>query len=103
SELEEYVDRYPFRERFLEQLMLALYRSGRQADALDAYRRGAARLREELGLEPGRPLQQLQAAILRQDGELDPPQRPVGASSPASRRGWKLATAGALALVATST
>jgi DNA-binding SARP family transcriptional activator len=55
-ELERFVAEHPFRERFLEQLMLALYRSGRQADALEVYRRGASRLRDELGLEPGRPL-----------------------------------------------
>ena len=58
-ELESLVESHPYRERLLELLMLALYRSGRQAEALEAYRRGAKRLRDELGLEPGRSLQQL--------------------------------------------
>ena len=60
AELEALVTEHPFREHLLEQLVLALYRSGRQADALDAYRRGADRLRSELGLEPGRSLQELE-------------------------------------------
>ena len=63
-ELESLVESHPYRERLLELLMLALYRSGRQAEALEAYRRGAERLRDELGLEPGRSLQQLETAIL---------------------------------------
>ena len=53
--------------------MLALYRSGRQAEALDAYQQARKMLAEELGLEPGRRLQELEGAILRQDAELDPP------------------------------
>ena len=86
-ELEELVAEQPFREHLLEQLVLALYRSGRQADALDAYRRGATRLRGELGLEPGRPLQELEKRILRQDPALDspraPPARPRGGAETA--------------------
>jgi len=70
-ELERLVAEHPYRERLLELLMLALYRSGRQAHALAAYRRGAAGLREELGLEPGRPLRELEAAILAHDPALD--------------------------------
>jgi DNA-binding SARP family transcriptional activator len=97
-ELEQLVDQHPYREHLLELLMLALYRSGRQAEALEAYRRGAARLRDELGLEPSRPLQQLEAAILRQDSDLD---RPAAAERVARlRRNWKLVTVGAVAVVA---
>src|SRR6266436_5642771 len=58
-ELQALVAARPFREHLLAQLLLALYRSGRQADALDEYRRGADRLRNELGLEPGRGLSEL--------------------------------------------
>ena len=64
---------HPLRERLRGQLMLALYRSGRQADALDAYREGRAALREELGLEPGAALRELEQAILNQDPALGPP------------------------------
>jgi predicted ATPase len=71
SELEALTAEHPYRERFHAQLMLALYRSGRQADALEAYRRARTILVEELGLDPGRDLQQLEAAILAQDPALD--------------------------------
>src|SRR4051794_19966979 len=64
GELQELASRNPFRERLRAQLMLALYRSGRQADALSAYRDVRARLAEELGLEPGPTLRQLEQAIL---------------------------------------
>ena len=100
-ELEQLVATYPFRERFLEQLMLALYRSGRQAEALDAYRRGAARLRDELGLEPGRSLRDLEAAVLRQDATLDAPaEPPADQAVRRRRRGWKLVLAGSLVALA---
>jgi YVTN family beta-propeller protein len=69
-ELESLVIEHPLRERLRGQLMLALYRSGRQADALEAYRRGRSTLVESLGLEPGAELRQLEAAILRQDPRL---------------------------------
>jgi YVTN family beta-propeller protein len=62
----------PYREGFHAQLMLALYRSGRQAEALDAFRRARQHLVGELGLEPGRGLRALQQAILRQEAELEP-------------------------------
>jgi DNA-binding SARP family transcriptional activator len=72
SELESLIRDNPLRERLRGQLMLALYRSGRQADALEVYRQTSQTLRDELGLAPGRRLQQLQTAILRQEPTLDP-------------------------------
>ena len=71
AELEAFVVRHPLRERPRGQLMLALYRSGRQAEALQVYQDARRTLVEELGLEPGRSLQQLEQAILRQDASLD--------------------------------
>jgi DNA-binding SARP family transcriptional activator len=72
GELEALVAAHPLRERFREQLMLALYRSGRQAEALDAFQRGRRALVEELGIDPSPRLQQLHAAILRQEIGLEP-------------------------------
>jgi len=69
-QLEALVATQPLRERPRGQLMLALYRSGRQADALAAYRAARATLARELGLEPGPELRELEAAILRQDASL---------------------------------
>ena len=65
------VREHPFRERLWGQLMVALYRSGRQGDALDAYQRARRVLVEELGIEPGPELRRLEAAILAQDPDLD--------------------------------
>jgi DNA-binding SARP family transcriptional activator/pimeloyl-ACP methyl ester carboxylesterase len=81
AELEELTARYPLRERFWAQRMLALYRGGRQADALRAYRELRAVLIEELGIEPGPELRQLEGGILRQDSQLDyrAPRRTAGA------------------------
>jgi DNA-binding SARP family transcriptional activator len=70
AELETHVAQHPLREHLRYQLMLALYRSDRQAEALDAYRRARQALADELGLEPSESLKQLEAAILRQDPEL---------------------------------
>ena len=72
SELEQLVDADPLKERFRGQLMLALYRSGRQAEALEVYRKGREFVAAELGLEPSRALQQLERSILLQDENLDP-------------------------------
>jgi len=71
GELEALAAEHPFRERLREQLMLALYRSDRQAEALAVYRGVRTLLVEELGIEPGLRLQELQKAILRHDSELD--------------------------------
>jgi DNA-binding SARP family transcriptional activator len=72
AELEALVAENPLRERVRRQLMLALYRAGRQAEALATYQAARHALVEELGIEPSRPLQELEQAILRQDPALDP-------------------------------
>jgi predicted ATPase/DNA-binding SARP family transcriptional activator len=89
SELERLIAAHPYRERLRGQLMLALYRGGRQADALDAYREAGRKLREDLGVEPGEELRRLEAAILRQDPELTPQPRarPVKGNLPAPLTG----------------
>jgi DNA-binding SARP family transcriptional activator len=71
GELEALVEKQPLREHLHELLLLALYRSGRQADALAAYQDARNALVERLGIEPGKPLRDLQQAILRQDPALD--------------------------------
>ena len=71
GELDRLVREYPSRERLREQLMLALYRGGRQADALEVYQQGRRLLSDELGLEPGEALKDLQRAILAHDPSLD--------------------------------
>ncbi|HEX4690232.1 MAG TPA: BTAD domain-containing putative transcriptional regulator [Solirubrobacteraceae bacterium] len=73
GELEGLVAEHPARERLRGQLMLALYRAGRQGDALRTYQEGRQALADELGVEPGPRLRAVQAAILRQDPELAPP------------------------------
>jgi DNA-binding SARP family transcriptional activator/DNA polymerase III delta prime subunit len=71
GELRALVREEPLRERLRAQLMLALYRSGRQAEALDAYADARATLVEELGIEPGRQLRALHQTLLQQDPSLD--------------------------------
>jgi DNA-binding SARP family transcriptional activator/tetratricopeptide (TPR) repeat protein len=72
-ELEELVGREPYRERPRAQLMRALYRSGRQADALEAYADARRAFVDELGTEPGRELRELHLAVLRREATLDAP------------------------------
>lgn len=72
GELDALVREYPLRERFWGQLMLALYRSGRQAEALRTFQQARARLVDELGIEPGAELQELEDRILAQDPSLLP-------------------------------
>jgi predicted ATPase/DNA-binding SARP family transcriptional activator len=75
EELEALVREHRLREPYWRQLMLALYRAGRQADALDTYRRARNVLREEVGLEPSEELKRLEQAILRQEVErVQPPE-----------------------------
>jgi DNA-binding SARP family transcriptional activator len=86
AELGALVTEHPLRERLRGQLMLALYRAGRQADALEVARIGRRQLAEELGLDPDPALQDLEGKILRQDRALTPvPPTPpsVGANPPA--------------------
>jgi eukaryotic-like serine/threonine-protein kinase len=71
GELEALVREHPLRERLRGQLMLGLYRSGRQAEALEAYQAARHALVEELGIEPDRSLRELEQAILKQDPSLD--------------------------------
>lgn len=80
SELNALVASHPLRERFSGQLMLALYRAGRASEALEVYRSLRSHMVEELGTEPGRPLRELQQAILAEDSALDLPQ---GSNTPA--------------------
>jgi DNA-binding SARP family transcriptional activator/streptogramin lyase len=101
-ELEALVAGHPLRERLRGALMLALYRSGRQTEALEVYRDGRQRLHDELGLEPGVEIRQLEQAILRQDPELGAPEATPAAASAAvgvARRNRGLAMAAVCAAV----
>ncbi len=82
SELEELVARHPLRERLRAQLMLALYRSGRQAEALELFRRTRETLVDELGIEPSPELQELERAILQHDPSLRPGRKPAKQDEP---------------------
>lgn len=99
SELYGLVEAHPLRERLRAQQMLALYWSGRQADALAAFQDARRRLVTELGIEPGVQLQQLERQILAHDPALDPPheRRPVLRRRALGRR---LALAGAATCIA---
>jgi DNA-binding SARP family transcriptional activator len=83
AELVELVAEHPLRERLRGQLMLALYRSGRQAEALAAYQDARRTLGEELGIEPGQDLRELERAVLRQDPLLEP----AGSANPPAGAG----------------
>ena len=77
GELEALVREHPLRETFRRQLMLALYRAGRQAEALEVYHDARARFIDELGIEPGPELKRLQAEILRQEARLSVSDEPA--------------------------
>ena len=87
AELETLTTRHPLRERFWSQRLLALYRAGRQADALRAYRELRSTLIDQLGIEPGPELRDLEARILRQDSALEyrPAQRADARAQPETR------------------
>jgi DNA-binding SARP family transcriptional activator len=95
GELEALVRENPLREQLRAELMLALYRSGRQAEALDLYRETRSLLVSELGIEPGPSLQELEKAILRHDHELD--------TSGRGREGSRSSQAGSIVVVVTDT
>jgi YVTN family beta-propeller protein len=96
GELRSLVAACPLRERRQEQLMVALYRCGRQPDALAAYRSARRAMVDELGIEPGPALQRAERAILEQAAWLDPPPRaaPPAAHPPRTRRRRLLVAAG---------
>jgi DNA-binding SARP family transcriptional activator/ABC-type branched-subunit amino acid transport system substrate-binding protein len=98
GELEALVAEHPHRERLRGFLMLALYRCGRQTEALGTYRQGRQLLDSELGLEPGPELKELERAILAQDPALDGPQRAIRQT--ARRRSGALLAAGGVLLLA---
>jgi len=100
-QLEELVARGPLRERPRALLMLALYRSGRQAEALELFRRTRELFVQELGIEPGPELRELEQAMLRQDTDLrlrPVVQRPT--APPRRRRTWLLVAAASVVLAA---
>jgi YVTN family beta-propeller protein len=106
AELESLVSRNPYRERVRRQLMLALYRSGRQADALVAYQDARRALTDGLGLEPGKELKELERQILSHDDALVAPKPPGQLAEAAPprrrRRRWALAVLAGVVVLATA-
>ena len=103
AELERLAGQHPERERLHCQLMLALYRSGRQRDALEHYRRARRAMLDELGIEPGPELHRLEGAILAQDPKLDAPSQRTVIERVVARSdfgGGALVAAGGLLLLA---
>jgi YVTN family beta-propeller protein len=100
AELDELVREHPYRERLRAQQMLALYRSGRQADALAAYRAAREASVEGLGLEPGPELRALERAMLDQDPALAAPGPPSPAADEQARRPRRLFVAAAIVFAA---
>jgi YVTN family beta-propeller protein len=101
DELQRLVSIHPLRERLWGQLMLSLYRSGRQASALDAYRRARQTLVSELGLEPGPALRDLEGRVLSHDPALDPEPKLLPPSKrPGVRRGVALLAAAVVCVAA---
>jgi YVTN family beta-propeller protein len=102
GELEALCREHPNRERLQGQVVLALYRSGRQSDALESYRAARRRLVEEVGLEPGPELKQLERAILTQDPAIEAPPRegPLRGLRERRRGGALVAFGGGLLLAA---
>lgn len=101
------IDQHPYRERLVAQLMVALYRSGRQAESLEAYEQFRRALADDLGLRPSADLQGLSGEIVRQEPRLAAPARRTAATSrPRARRTWVAAAglglAGAVAAVTVS-
>jgi YVTN family beta-propeller protein len=103
GELEVLIAGHPYQERLRGQLMVALYRAGRQAEALEAYRHARRLLVDELGIEPSHALQELERAILRHAPELEPPakieRRQPGGIPPRPRRRRRRTVLAAAALV----
>lgn len=97
GELRKLVAEHPVRERSRGQLMAALYRCGRQAEALEVYREGRRVLSEDLGLEPGPALRELERAILQQDQSLGAPAPPPRPTVSRLSRRWLLAVVVAVA------
>jgi DNA-binding SARP family transcriptional activator len=98
AELDQLVAIHPFRDSLHGLRMLALYRSGRQAEALPAYQEASRALRDELGIDPSLQLRELEGHILRQSPQLDwtparAPSRsqPIAAQDPSPRTGGRVA------------